>query len=257
MNNVRSNNPSSTPSRRRLALLSALLGFTFLLAAGPVQAQDVDLPNPEKNVDVPAEQVEAVQAAALASNLVDYGLQNEDPASLVTAARILAQYGVQTSPATEENDEDVDAGADKERRDVPFTAEGLLDAARQMSGGSDAISAQIADVESMMNEMDEGNATRGNIFGARSTYDRVLANDTDIWRLGQFTADEYARLIVDGDGDTDLDCFIVDSDGDIVDRDVDYTDYCLLGWTPPYQQSYRLYIRNLGSVWNAYRLAHN
>jgi hypothetical protein len=59
-------------------------------------------------------------------------------------------------------------------------------------------------------------------------------------------------VIVDGDGDTDLDCWIYDSRGALVDSDTDSSDYCVLE-TPGVGQ-HRVTIRNLGRVYNAYEL---
>ncbi|MEO6525472.1 MAG: hypothetical protein ABIP93_02495 [Gemmatimonadaceae bacterium] len=58
------------------------------------------------------------------------------------------------------------------------------------------------------------------------------------------------RLWVRGDGDTDLDCFVYDSDGDLVDSDTDESDVCLLD--TPGIGGHTLVIRNLGRVYNRY-----
>lgn len=58
------------------------------------------------------------------------------------------------------------------------------------------------------------------------------------------------RLTVEGDGDTDLDCWVYGPDGQKVDSDTDTTDYCILD--TPGIGTHRLYIKNLGSVYNDY-----
>ena len=236
---------------RPLRLLPVLLAV-FLFVAGPAAAQE--LPAPEKDLNVSPEETEALDAAALASALVAYGQEHNDAAALVTAARILTHYNAHLSDAAEEDDEPVDDDGQKETLDVPFTAEGLLEAAREMDGG-DAVEAMIADVENMLSDEEDG--IRGATVGPRVESGRVLANDTDRWTLVPFQGGELARVVLRGDGDTDLDCYITELDGDIVDRDLNYSDTCSLSWVPSSTQRYRLVIRNLGDVWNAYRFAHN
>lgn len=90
-------------------------------------------------------------------------------------------------------------------------------------------------------------------FGRVDLSDRVEARDTDTWNVC-FERGGTARLRVRGDGDTDLDCFVYDASGREVARDDDYTDFCVLDWQPQSYGNHRLEIRNLGNVWNAYRL---
>jgi hypothetical protein len=65
---------------------------------------------------------------------------------------------------------------------------------------------------------------------------------------------ETVRVVVDGDGDTDLDCYVYDAvTGDFLGSDTDGTDYCIVN---SYSRSGRIRvdIDNLGSVWNRYQV---
>jgi riboflavin biosynthesis pyrimidine reductase len=86
--------------------------------------------------------------------------------------------------------------------------------------------------------------------------DRVLAYDTDVYEI-RFTGRQPARIVVDGDGDTDLDCRVFDQAGRLVDADTDFTDYCVLEWVPSRTQRFQLKIQNLGDVYNVYTLRTN
>jgi hypothetical protein len=169
---------------------------------------------------------------------------------MVTAARILVEQN-----AADATTPDEEAGqSDDSGTPVPSTAQGLLDAARQLAGDDDNVSAMIADVEQMM----EGD--RGGVYGPKRYTGTVGGSDReDTWNLGDFRGREPARVIVDGDGDTDLDCYIYDEGGNLIDSDTDTTDYCILSWTPAWTGGFRLRIRDYSSngLTNSYVISHN
>lgn len=57
-------------------------------------------------------------------------------------------------------------------------------------------------------------------------------------------------VVVRGNGNTDLDCWLYDADGDLVSSDTDETDVCVL--SAPGVGMHRVAIRNLGSQSNFY-----
>ena len=62
---------------------------------------------------------------------------------------------------------------------------------------------------------------------------------------------EYDNFVmVRGDGDTDLDCWLYDSTGRRVSSDTNTTDFCVL--RAPGVGRHRLAIRNFGRVYNRY-----
>ena len=58
------------------------------------------------------------------------------------------------------------------------------------------------------------------------------------------------HVIVRGDGDTDLDCWLYGPDGQLVSSDTDCTDVCVLA--SPGFGTHRVVIYNYGSVYNDY-----
>jgi hypothetical protein len=86
--------------------------------------------------------------------------------------------------------------------------------------------------------------------------DRVLAYDTDAYEI-RFVGGQAARIVVDGDGDTDLDCRVFDRSGRLVASDTDAPDYCILDWVSQRTGVFRLEIQNLGSVYNEYVVRTN
>jgi hypothetical protein len=63
---------------------------------------------------------------------------------------------------------------------------------------------------------------------------------------------ETTQLLVAGDGDGDLDCFVYDSDGDLVDSDTDGADACAVEVTPRKMSVYRFKVVNRGSETTKY-----
>ena len=94
------------------------------------------------------------------------------------------------------------------------------------------------------------------VGGPGHSSDRVEANSTDVFNI-TFKGGELARVFVEGDGDTDLDLYVYDSEGNLIDSDVHTSDVCLVRWTPSRTQTFRIEVRNLGSVWNAYEITTN
>ena len=60
---------------------------------------------------------------------------------------------------------------------------------------------------------------------------RVLAFETDTWRV--WTSAGRTQVVVDGDGDTDLDCWVYDRFGNLLGRDTDGTDLCIVNFRNP------------------------
>lgn len=83
--------------------------------------------------------------------------------------------------------------------------------------------------------------------------DRVDSRSSDRWTLSLNGGTTY-RIVVDGDGDTDLDTYLYDENGNLIDQDIDLTDYCILDVTPAWTGDFTLEIRNLGYVYNLYEL---
>lgn len=196
----------------------------------------------------------AVAHAALAYELAQYGVDTRDPMALVSAANILIRENVQPHDEAEvASESEGESDEAKDSPPVPQTPADLLDAAEQMSGGDEAVTAAVTAARS---QLEEG-GDRGRVGGPGSLVTRVSARDTDRVSLGNFRGGEYGRIEVRGDGDTDLDCFVYDEHNNLIDSDTDYTDICFLSFTPQWTGTFRLEVRNLGSVWNEYTIVTN
>jgi len=85
----------------------------------------------------------------------------------------------------------------------------------------------------------------------------VRAFDTDRFEWTLFEGGRQARVEVNGDGDTDLDLYIYDRNDNLVAKDDDNLDYCVVRWFPHDTGYYRIVVRNRGSVPNVYTLRSN
>jgi hypothetical protein len=83
--------------------------------------------------------------------------------------------------------------------------------------------------------------------------DVISGFGVDQWTLN-LPAGEYTHIVVDGDGDSDLDAYLLDESGNLVDSDEDFTDYCILGVVPAWTGTFTLRIVNRGPIANIYEL---
>lgn len=191
----------------------------------------------------------AVDVVALAADLADHGYSTSSPLSLLTAAELL----MQASPTslTGKQGTTMPAVTAKSGTAVTFEPGAMIAAARSMAGDNTSVTALATQLQNRL-----ASGPKGAVGGPRSTTDRVLSNSTDVWEI-RFRGGERGSIRVDGDGDTDLDCYVYNSAGTMVAYDNDMTDYCVLDWYQSSTGNVRLEIRNLGDVYNQYILSTN
>ena len=84
-------------------------------------------------------------------------------------------------------------------------------------------------------------------------FDRVEANSTDRWTVWAPAGSSLVEVV--GDGDTDLDCYVYDRFGNLLGSDDDSTDHCIVWVNNPSSGNLTIRIKNLGRVYNEYRLS--
>lgn len=191
----------------------------------------------------------AVDAVALAADLANHGYATNSPLSLLTAAELLLQASP-TALAGKQGPS-MPQVATKSGPVVTFEPGAMIAAARAMAGDNATVTGLATQLQNRL-----ASGSKGAAGGPQSTTDRVLSNSTDTWTL-RFRGGERGSIRVDGDGDTDLDCYVYSSAGTLLAYDNDMTDYCVLDWYQSSTGSVRLEIRNLGSVYNQYILSTN
>jgi hypothetical protein len=91
----------------------------------------------------------------------------------------------------------------------------------------------------------------GAVGGPKFVKQVVESRSTDYYQIA-FRANEVAHVEVNGDDSTDLDCFVYDSNKNLVVQDVDSTDYCVLEWVPRWTGVFTVFIKNHGYQSNMY-----
>lgn len=196
----------------------------------------------------PSKEVEMIK---LANNLAKYGYENFSALALIESATILNDIVTQElDPISYEKEQEVKEITEKEAR-PDFTVENLLADAEKFADGNDNLLSLVADMKEKSKTV-----TRGRVGGTSRTVSWVGGNSTDTYVI-RFIANEYAEIYVSGDGDTDLDLYVYDSNGNIIVGDDDYTDECYVRWVPSWTGAYTVKIVNRGPVYNDYVLLTN
>jgi hypothetical protein len=99
-------------------------------------------------------------------------------------------------------------------------------------------------------------AQAGALGGGKRTVEQVDAEMTDVYNVA-FYAEQEAIVEVLGDGDTDLDLYIYDENGNLIDSDTDNTDHCVCSFTPKWTGKFVIKVKNLGTVYNEYVIRTN
>ena len=170
---------------------------------------------------------------ALAYRLIGYGREHKSAEALLLAADILE--GIQTRKleakvSTEKSDK---AGeSDKAEPEQP-TPKSLRAEAKKLgkAEGGDKLAARGAVGGPMVD------------FGALPSYSRQTVELA-------FRGNETAHFRLEGDGDTDVDCYVHDEYGTLIVADVRPTDICNMVWYPARTEAYRITLVNRGSRWN-------
>ena len=228
-----------------LAMASVFLGV------GPVVAQDEEGTNSGDKLDEMSAEASATHQSYVASELAAYGRESRNAMALIVAAEMQAQAGgheVEREKTTEGPDEANGANEDDEGGDDMYSVSAMLSDARDLARGDESLLAAIEQVESQ--------ESKGRTTGPGTHYDRVDGRTNDWYRI-PFTGGEPAIVTVIGNGRTDLDLRIYDQNGNLICKDVDYTDRNVCRWQPVWTGNFRIKITNLGRTASGYRLQTN
>ena len=233
---MKTNLKSAIMKKLMLVLISLALLFT-------AQAQEKKVESKNK----PSEDLENLQ---LAYQLAKYGYKTYSAAALIEAAKIMSSVKTQDLKYESYKQDPAPKAQDTKKGKEGYDLTSILDAAKKYADGDPKLLAAIADVEKA------NQATRGRVGGPGERYSYVFGFSNDYYDIN-FIAFELAEIAVRGDGDTDLDLYVYDSNGNMVAKDDDYTDRCYVSWVPLWTGRFTVKIVNRGPILNNYRLLTN
>lgn len=216
--------------------------FLALFALPGFSQGDKDQPRK----DAPSESVQNIKLAYI---LAQYGYLNESPLALAQAAEILillppdAKWSIELA----ESDEST-VPLKKGTIAIDFTPEALLSDAISMAKGNTEL---IKVIEAI-----SPSTSRGRVGGPGKIVEQVKAKSNDIYYI-KFWGGQLAEILVSGDGDTDLDLYVFDENGNLIAKDDDNTDDCYVRFIPKWTGSFKVVVKNLGNVYNRYLLLTN
>ena len=200
---------------------------------------------PESN-KAASPQMSALQTAA---GLAKYGYANYSATALVEAAKIFAE--TQTQPMEVEAERGKSETVTEKDNAVSFDPSQLVADARKFAGKDKVVLAYVNQVEKSL----KSGATRGAV-GPKGQRDRVYGKDVNSYKV-KFWASELAEVCVSGDGDTDLDLYVFDENGNQIGSDTDYTDECVVRWVPAWTGTFIIKVVNRGALYNNFAIWTN
>jgi hypothetical protein len=216
----------------------------FVAASVPAFAGMKRMPNVGDKVSSEKHPVAAsVETLHTAEMLLRYGYANKDPLALITGAKMKKASG-----ATETVFERLSGkpGAAKSKADV-YSVEAALAEARTLAAGRADLIGLADDVAKM--------GGRGAVGGGKTTTTVVDNRAVDNFKV-RFEGGEPARIVVSGDGDSDLDLYVYDENDNLVCSDNDSSDDMICSWTPRWTGTFKVRVRNMGMA-NRYTLVTN
>lgn len=179
----------------------------------------------------------------LAAELSKYGYANKSALALIQAAQIAVENNLQEVAAQKDNAETAQTTDDK-KGNITLDPKQLLEDAAVLADGDANLLALIA-------KASETQSKRAPVGGESYNRTSVNGNGTDVYTVS-FIAGQTAVVTVVGDGDTDLDLYVYDSNGNLIVKDDDYTDNCVVSWTPKWTGKFKIKVMNRGPVYNRY-----
>lgn len=205
----------------------------------------------EEKPEVKGETSESLAAVKLANQILRYGYENKSTLALLDALQIFSENPTQALNATKQGETVDESKNDGKKANVSFDYESVLADAKKFADGDPNLLALIDNIDA-----EAKGGQRGNINGPSRDYAAVNGNSYMDYSAS-LIANELAEILVSGDGDTDLDLYVYDSNGNLIAKDNDYSDDCYVRWIPAWTGRYTIRIVNRGPVYNRFVILTN
>jgi hypothetical protein len=232
---------------------------TFALLALPMFAlagESGGAPNEgQKEAAAKAAGDSQVEKVALATTLVQWGRSSNSAEALMAAAQIMMEVPAEGQDKKKESKAGSATAAEKADEAPPTLdpaalAKEALDIAKKEGDKNLAksIEAQI--------KAAAGGASRGAVGGPKYGVTKIMAGYTDVYVV-EYRGGELAEIAISGDGDTDLDIYVYDENGNFIGSDTGSQDTGYVSWYPKWTGPFRVEVVNRGSVYNQYVMVTN
>jgi len=205
----------------------------------------------EEKPEVKGETSESLAAVKLANQILRYGYENQSTLALLDALQIFSENPTQAFNATKKGDAVDETNTEGKKAKVSFDYETVLADAKKFADGDPNLLSLIDNIDA-----EAKGAHRGNINGPCRDYAAVNGHSYMDYSAS-FVANQLAEILVSGDGDTDLDLYVYDSNGNLIASDTDYSDDCYVPWVPAWTGRYTIRIVNRGPVYNRFVILTN
>lgn len=205
----------------------------------------------EDKPEVKGETSESLAAVKLANQILRYGYENKSTLALLDALQIFSENPTQALNATKDGAAVDESKNEGKKAKVSFDYDSVLADAKAFADGDPNLLALIDNIDA-----EAKGAQRGNINGPSRDYAAVNGNSYMDY-TASFVANQLAEVLVSGDGDTDLDLYVYDSNGNPIASDTDYSDDCYVRWVPAWTGRYTIRIVNRGPVYNRFVILTN
>lgn len=188
---------------------------------------------------------ETVDQLTMANQLVKYGYQTKSALPLIQAVQIYKKLNV-TDEAREKTTEGGGTASESltKTQVVSFDEAKILADATKFAAGNKNLLSLIDDAKK---------ATRSPVQGTIRHNDCVNPLAVDVYRI-TCRGGETTTIYVSGDGDTDLDLYVYDSNGNLIAKDDDGTDECIVRFIPYRTHTFVVRIKNRGRITNCYTM---
>jgi hypothetical protein len=217
-----------------------LMVVSFLSSGLAASAQNI----PEKKPQAfPAN--EGIKNIMLARQLVVYGYKNSDGMSLLEAAKIYSQWNLQH--LTLESSKTKSGKEVKELQD-PFNIQKLISDALKFSGADPNVKKFADQLSSYVPK-----ETRQSVFIGVYELDGLNALVLEL----RYKEDKSAVVVAEGDGNADIDLYIIDQYENVLARDEDESYKCQVNFYPKKDDKYYVMVVNRSTNPTAFAIATN
>jgi len=221
-------------------LIAAIMSANFVYS----QEQKQEVPEKKGEIVAPSP---AMQTIILAGQLTKYGYENNSASALIQAAELYLSVGL-----TEFKPDSLVIGKGEETKKDEYVShdpQKILADAKTLADGDQVLL-------SMIDRVEKSKISRGAVGGPKYGEYKVWGNSYNTFTV-KFWANERATVVVTGDGDTDLDLYVYDENGNLIAKDEDYSDDCVVNFMPRWTGLYIIKIVNRGNVYNRYAIGTN